>query len=196
MTYHELYEDAMKGSFNAFETIEQYANNDVPDAQYVLSLLYREEHSPFKDPALGMEYLYKSAAAGFKPAVQMLQDFSPEGKTQFGVDSSDEERADSDRGMWSFHGRINRFTFFLYCLTFHVIAAFAIIVAGFIENQLGLIIELIIRVIASYLLCATGTKRMHDCGHSGWWILVPFSPLYLLFKKGEEHKNKYGPVPK
>lgn len=196
MTYQELYEDAMKGSFDAFQTIELKANDNVPEAQYVLSLLYREENSPFKDSSLGMEYLNKSAAAGFEPAVQMLKDFSPEGKAQFGVDSGEEERADSDGGIWSFHGRINRFTFFLYSFTIHVIAAFVIIVAGFLENQIELIIELIIRVIASYLLCATGTKRMHDCGHSGWWILVPFSPLYLLFKKGEEHKNKYGPVPK
>jgi uncharacterized membrane protein YhaH (DUF805 family) len=32
-------------------------------------------------------------------------------------------------------------------------------------------------------LIAVEIRRSHDVGKSGWWILVPFYSIYLMFKK-------------
>jgi uncharacterized membrane protein YhaH (DUF805 family) len=42
---------------------------------------------------------------------------------------------------------------------------------------------------------AVAVRRLHDTGHSGWWIIVPFYNIYLLFKKGDEGYNEYGEEP-
>jgi hypothetical protein len=31
---------------------------------------------------------------------------------------------------------------------------------------------------------------------SGWYQLIPFFPLYMIFASGEENSNKYGENPK
>lgn len=38
-------------------------------------------------------------------------------------------------------------------------------------------------------------KRVHDCNHSSWFLLVPFYNLYLLFAKGSSEDNNYGLLP-
>ena len=50
---------------------------------------------------------------------------------------------------------------------------------------------------------AVTVRRLHDVGKSGWMYLIimvpligPFWFLYLLCKKGEEGRNKWGPDPR
>ena len=45
-------------------------------------------------------------------------------------------------------------------------------------------------------------KRLHDLGHSGWWVLLFIVPLinillllYLFFFRGQMGGNQYGPDP-
>jgi len=47
-----------------------------------------------------------------------------------------------------------------------------------------------------WLLWAQGAKRSHDIGKSGWWQLIPFYNVYLLFPEGNPYTNKYGGNPK
>ncbi len=42
---------------------------------------------------------------------------------------------------------------------------------------------------------AVGARRMHDTGNSGWYLLVPFYNLFLLFSEGNQGPNEYGPDP-
>lgn len=42
---------------------------------------------------------------------------------------------------------------------------------------------------------AVQIRRTHDSNKSGWFILVPIYNLILLFLKGTEGDNKYGPNP-
>jgi uncharacterized membrane protein YhaH (DUF805 family) len=43
---------------------------------------------------------------------------------------------------------------------------------------------------------AVGVRRMHDVGKSGWFLLIPFYNIILLFTNGEKGENKYGENPK
>ena len=47
-----------------------------------------------------------------------------------------------------------------------------------------------------WFLYAQGAKRCHDRNCSGWWQLVPFYPIWMLFAEGTRGPNEYGPDPK
>lgn len=47
-----------------------------------------------------------------------------------------------------------------------------------------------------YVILSTGVRRCHDRGHSGFYILIPFYALYLLFADSNPGDNKYGNNPK
>lgn len=96
-------------------------------------------------------------------------------------------------------GRLNRLRFFLRSLALGVLAT----VVG-----VALMIEVSESVgMAVYTLLILGQfpldiRRCHDMGKSGWLTLLLFVPfvnmiwvLVLLFKKGTEGENAYGPDP-
>jgi uncharacterized membrane protein YhaH (DUF805 family) len=43
---------------------------------------------------------------------------------------------------------------------------------------------------------AVGVRRIHDAGHSGWWLLLPIANLVFLLQDSQTGTNKYGPSPK
>lgn len=117
------------------------------------------------------------------------------------------------RGRWE---RLNRLRYFGYTLLGSLIFVLASVVlfafvntlmAGSENDSLRSILNFVIYffvllVPGIYFPITIGTKRLHDLGYSGWWIIVIFVPLlnivlgiYLLFWKGEKGKNKYGPDP-
>jgi uncharacterized membrane protein YhaH (DUF805 family) len=48
---------------------------------------------------------------------------------------------------------------------------------------------------------AISVRRMHDSGHSGWWVLLAFIPLlgtlpcFIFMLLGSDRDNEYGPRP-
>lgn len=41
-------------------------------------------------------------------------------------------------------------------------------------------------------LIGAGVRRMHDTGHSGWFMLVPFYNIYLLLRSSQQAPNRWG----
>lgn len=75
------------------------------------------------------------------------------------------------RHPFSFHGRIRRMEYGISCI---IVGCPAMI------------------LLSWWLFFAQGAKRCHDLGRSGWWQLIPFYPLFLLFAEGNKAVNKYG----
>lgn len=109
----------------------------------------------------------------------------------------------SNKGMFrrsfSFHGRIRRLE---YGITFIVVSIWMTIIPTIITldesiySPVWIVICLLSTILAYWILLAQGCKRSHDRGCSGWWQLIPFYPLVLLFGKGDQGENEYGDDPK
>ena len=120
--------------------------------------------------------------------------------------------------LWSFYGRIGRGAFaggnlFAWGLT-------AVVVAGLVYSMerpndgqgappdllvtvsplLALRIGGALVLLMTWAQLALAAKRFHDVGKAGWFCLLLFVPLvgliafiYLLFARGEDRNNQYGP---
>ena len=102
------------------------------------------------------------------------------------------------RGMFSnsfsFSGRIRRTE---YGITF-IIAAILITFINVLTEESYELAWLFLAYIPIYwFFFAQGAKRCHDMGNSGWYQIIPFYALWMIFAKGEEGiSNKYGINPK
>lgn len=97
---------------------------------------------------------------------------------------------------FSFQGRIRRLEYGLSYLIYIAFAAFlssvgttSIYIDGF--NLMGLVF-----IPLYWFLIAQGAKRCHDRGNSGWFQIIPFYGLWMLFAEGDKNRNRFGPNPK
>jgi uncharacterized membrane protein YhaH (DUF805 family) len=88
---------------------------------------------------------------------------------------------------FSFDGRIGIGEYWL-CLLIGIAARLSLPVFH-VLLQLPLMIGLI------WLLLASGTKRCHDRGNSGIYMLIPFYGLIMAFGGGDVGMNAYGAPP-
>ena len=98
-----------------------------------------------------------------------------------------------------FNGRARRKEYWMFSL-FNFLVSFAV---GFIAGVLGSVmhtgvgnISILYSLATLIPAIAVGIRRMHDTNHSGWWLLVPFANLYLLFVDGQPQANRFGEDPK
>lgn len=95
---------------------------------------------------------------------------------------------------FSFQGRIRRtefgITFIIFSIGNGVIQS--IIRNG--DNESAIIGLAYIPLL--WFLFAQGAKREHDLNFSGWWQLIPFRYLWLIFLKGQSGENRFGQDPK
>lgn len=84
---------------------------------------------------------------------------------------------DGLRRFSDFKGRSNKLQFNSFLLFYIIVDLFT-----FLLNPNGTTVNNVIMILLSVPLIAVEIRRSHDVGKSGWWILVPFYSLYLMFK--------------
>lgn len=101
---------------------------------------------------------------------------------------------------FSFKGRIRRKEYWISMLIYYVWYFFLLFSTSMTEqsekNLPLLLLALLLTIPAIWFIIAQNTKRCHDRGNSGWWQLIPFYGLWLLFANSEEGANRYGECPK
>ena len=99
---------------------------------------------------------------------------------------------------FSFKGRISRKE---YVITFLISLAYYIILRAYLIDHIFESFENVNTAFLVYVLAfvpliffnlTQGVKRCHDCGKSGWYMLIPFYEFYLLGADGEFTDNKWG----
>lgn len=184
----DLYNKAIKGDADAFEALNEMSGNGNYEAQYLLSCVYENTDSPFANLGLAMYWLNTSANYKYEAAMKKIKEISPDIRMKI-----EKARHFKPGSLLSYNGRIDRSTY-ASCLLFCLLNNF-LFYSQFKQIEVtwySIILELVIGGILAFLCVAAIVKRLHDCGSSGWWILMPFCPVMLLFAKGEEKDNKYG----
>jgi uncharacterized membrane protein YhaH (DUF805 family) len=88
---------------------------------------------------------------------------------------------------FSFDGRIRRTEYGISIIIYFVLYA-AIIEITKKDNQgMGLAI-----IPMLWFLWAQGAKRCHDMDKNGWFQIIPFYVLWMIFIEGDSYSNKYG----
>ena len=95
--------------------------------------------------------------------------------------------------LFSFEGRIRRLEYGISSIIYGVVAFF---INYKVENDYSLVWIYIAYIPMIWIMLAQNTKRCHDLGNSGWYQLIPFYGLWLLFAEGARGNNKYGRNPK
>ena len=90
--------------------------------------------------------------------------------------------------VFSLSGRIRRLEYGISYLAYYFIY--------FLYLQSYSTFMALVFLLSTYVIIAQGAKRCHDRGNSGWFQLIPFYFLWLIFGDGQEGTNEYGPNPK
>lgn len=94
----------------------------------------------------------------------------------------------------SARGRIGIGRYWLYWLLITIAYfACALLIATNGENEFSSIFTTL--TLFSGLIYLQMIKRMHDCGRSGWYSLVPVYNFILTLTRGDEGTNEYGQDP-
>lgn len=93
---------------------------------------------------------------------------------------------------FSFEGRIRRTEYGISFIIVVIVNTFlnAIVASG----EVPIIGLAYIPIL--WFLWAQGAKRCHDMGQSGWFQIIPFYVLWMIFASGDSGINKYGVNPK
>src|SRR5688572_7865611 len=98
---------------------------------------------------------------------------------------------------FSFSGRIRRLEYGLSIIIYMVAGVtIQIFLESVLPVQPGSIIFLFVLLPLLWFMIAQGAKRCHDRGNTGWYQLIPFYGLWMLFAESEYGVNPYGVNPK
>ena len=85
---------------------------------------------------------------------------------------------DKIQGTFSFRGRTNRQPYWLTSLALYGFLFVAALTVGI--PVIGWGIFLVAMIVAMTGGLATATRRIHDRGRSGWWLILMYLPVILL----------------
>ncbi|MCF7561270.1 DUF805 domain-containing protein [Sabulilitoribacter multivorans] len=96
---------------------------------------------------------------------------------------------------FSFTGRIRRTEYGLSYLIYLLIYIGGGSIIANLDDSFSILIFFIWIPLLWFLL-AQGAKRCHDRGNSGWFQIIPFYGLWMLFGDSDYGANEYGANPK
>jgi len=82
-------------------------------------------------------------------------------------------------------------SYIIYCIGYYI-AMFLFMM----ESTATIIAGGVLMIAIFWFILAQGTKRCHDRDNSGWFQLIPFYVLWMLFGDGDACENAYGDDPK
>lgn len=138
-------------------------------------------------------------------AVESIQTETPPAPVIPSAISSQNENTEfsvlDNRGMFkrvfSFKGRIRRTEYGLSYIIFLIWYLIFMSVTEMNDVTPVLALLIILTIVPAYwFLWAQGAKRCHDRGNSGWYQIIPFYFLIMLFGGSEDGINDYGTNPK
>jgi uncharacterized membrane protein YhaH (DUF805 family) len=97
------------------------------------------------------------------------------------------------KSAFSFEGRIRRTEYGLSYIIYIISAGLLSVLMDINEATLFLGLGYI---PLFWFFIAQGAKRCHDRGNNGWYQIIPFYGLWMLFADSDYGQNKYGPNPK
>lgn len=92
---------------------------------------------------------------------------------------------------FSFDGRIRRTEYGISIIIYLILYTAIIEITKKDNPEMGLAI-----IPMLWFLWAQGAKRCHDMDKSGWFQIIPFYVLWMLFFEGDSFFNRYGGNPK
>jgi uncharacterized membrane protein YhaH (DUF805 family) len=98
------------------------------------------------------------------------------------------------RNPFSFNGRIRRLE---YGITFIIYIVLYVVILALMEGaDATVLIGFILLIPTLWFLWGQGAKRCHDLNKSGWFQIIPFYFVVLIFQDGVPGMNEYGHNPK
>jgi len=94
--------------------------------------------------------------------------------------------------IFSFEGRVDRTTYWITIIGLFF-AGFmpAAIVAAHL-NEATITLLMLNSILINYIAISVGAKRCHDLGVSGWYQMIPFYVLVMLFSESSDKGDRYG----
>ena len=96
--------------------------------------------------------------------------------------------------LFSSEGRIRRLEYCLSFIIYFIYCACCVALSNIANYEVQTSSLLL---IPGYIfLFSQGSKRCHDLDKNGFWQIIPFYGLWLIFQEGKHGYNRFGPNPK
>lgn len=101
------------------------------------------------------------------------------------------------KNVFLFKGRARRSEFWVaYAIFFFAMMAVSAIADAGGDSGFVAFLCIVLFIAGFWLFLSEGTRRCHDLGHNGFWMLIPYYLLWMLFQNSKEGPNEYGNNPK
>lgn len=109
-------------------------------------------------------------------------------------DKFDKYFVENIKKAFDYRGRTSRASYW-YFLLFYFLIMIVLVLFASVLGDIGGVLVLIYSLASIVVQIPLTVRRMHDVGHSGWWLLVPIVPLIFSLQPTQLIKNQYGEVP-